>query len=210
MVKRPTPHGTTTGYSHYKCRCPECRAAVARYNNARQKAMRAGTWEPTGKAKPVLRQCIGPGCNRLAKYSTKPLCGGHLQQHQAGKPLTALRRKDFPIENGEKVCSICLHRKPIGEFHRKKETVVAGCKACLSIYTRARRYGVSFDEMAAMIGSGTCDSCGDPVAGLGLHIDHCHDTGKVRGVLCGPCNTALGCVRDDVERLRHLVAYLTR
>jgi hypothetical protein len=43
----------------------------------------------------------------------------------------------------------------------------------------------------------------------GWHIDHCHETGKVRGVLCPPCNLMLGYARDNVDTLRRAIDYLT-
>lgn len=41
-----------------------------------------------------------------------------------------------------------------------------------------------------------------------LHIDHCHDTGRVRGLLCGPCNQGIGLLRHSPKRLRLAIAYL--
>tara|TARA_Y100001973_G_scaffold90970_1_gene139115 strand:+ start:109 stop:501 length:393 start_codon:yes stop_codon:yes gene_type:complete len=39
-------------------------------------------------------------------------------------------------------------------------------------------------------------------------IDHCHESNKVRGLLCGKCNTALGGFNDDIELLRTAIEYL--
>lgn len=41
-----------------------------------------------------------------------------------------------------------------------------------------------------------------------LHVDHCHTTHKIRGLLCSNCNTMLGKVRDSVDVLRSAIEYL--
>jgi hypothetical protein len=41
-----------------------------------------------------------------------------------------------------------------------------------------------------------------------LCVDHCHETGAIRGLLCKPCNTALGAMQDDCLRLRKAIDYL--
>lgn len=51
-----------------------------------------------------------------------------------------------------------------------------------------------------------CDICGRVT--IRMAIDHCHTTGKVRGLLCKDCNTALGIVEESPERLRALIAYI--
>lgn len=40
------------------------------------------------------------------------------------------------------------------------------------------------------------------------HVDHCHETGRVRGVLCFNCNSAIGKLGDDPDTLRRATAYL--
>jgi hypothetical protein len=42
------------------------------------------------------------------------------------------------------------------------------------------------------------------------HVDHCHKTNKIRGVLCPNCNLALGFVQDDTDRLQGLIEYLQK
>jgi hypothetical protein len=41
-----------------------------------------------------------------------------------------------------------------------------------------------------------------------LFIDHCHESGKVRGLLCNSCNTGLGCFKDSIENLKNAIKYL--
>ena len=42
-----------------------------------------------------------------------------------------------------------------------------------------------------------------------MFIDHCHETGKVRGLLCSKCNIALGNFDDDIETLKRAISYLS-
>lgn len=43
-----------------------------------------------------------------------------------------------------------------------------------------------------------------------LSVDHCHETGKIRGLLCIACNTSLGKFNDDIETLKRCISYLEK
>ena len=83
-----------------------------------------------------------------------------------------------------------------------------------SIYNRRqqiKRYGLTPEQYIDLFEAqgGVCAICGSPdTAGKNWHIDHCHKTGKTRGILCQGCNLGLGNFRDDVDRLHLAVAYL--
>lgn len=74
---------------------------------------------------------------------------------------------------------------------------------------KLRRYGLTGRDHAALVQAqdGRCAICSSrPRAGL--VIDHDHDTGKVRGLLCNNCNLGLGLMGDDSERLARAATYL--
>lgn len=74
---------------------------------------------------------------------------------------------------------------------------------------RRRRYKVGaseFDSMLAAQGQ-RCAVCGEPNPNC---LDHCHDTGIFRGVLCRKCNAGLGQFRDDPALLRAAALYVER
>lgn len=72
------------------------------------------------------------------------------------------------------------------------------------------KYGISVDDYDAMLAAqnGACAVClGLPVEGRVLHVDHCHITKKVRGLLCCHCNWYLGRIDKDPEILNRIVEY---
>lgn len=75
------------------------------------------------------------------------------------------------------------------------------------------KYGISLDQFMEMVNSqnGKCKICKDILAmGRFTHIDHCHRTGKVRGVLCHKCNTKLGWYeKNSTEVDKYLREYST-
>lgn len=76
-----------------------------------------------------------------------------------------------------------------------------------------RRYGLTEEDFNAMLAAqnGACAICKstDPQDRWGrFHVDHCHTTGKVRGLLCSHCNTGLGKFYDNTETLAEAIRYL--
>lgn len=76
------------------------------------------------------------------------------------------------------------------------------------------KFGVDREEYHSMLDKqgGKCGLCGDAVcqSGKRLAVDHCHETGAVRGVLCYNCNTGLGKFRDNPEVLRKAAEWIER
>ena len=74
-------------------------------------------------------------------------------------------------------------------------------------------YGIGLDEYNALltVQNHRCAGCGiasNDAPRQKLYVDHCHSTGKIRGLLCQHCNTALGMVKDNIETLSSLISYI--
>lgn len=72
-----------------------------------------------------------------------------------------------------------------------------------------RAYGLTPEAYDALLEAqdGACAGCHWPFE-VTPHVDHCHASGRVRGLLCKPCNTVLGMANDNTDTLRRLAAYL--
>lgn len=137
-----------------------------------------------------------------------------------------------------KVCNICLESKPLDAFSVLKKGAQGrhpACKVCRSIQSKAwynskraeilksrrerhrrtgeyRRhvYGLSLEDFTSLAAAqnGRCAICLEVPTGRGFHVDHCHLTGRIRGLLCRGCNLALGQMKDDPARLMRAADYL--
>ena len=120
-----------------------------------------------------------------------------------------------------KVCTKCKRMRLLSEFSLRKRSgeeprLHSWCRACSTEGSRNARlklkYGMTlaeYDQMAEDQ-AGVCDICGDPPGAYRLAVDHCHDTGKVRALLCLSCNTALGHLKDDPALFAKAVTYLLK
>lgn len=75
-----------------------------------------------------------------------------------------------------------------------------------------KKFNLSIDEYYELIKSqnNTCAICGFQSIGKALSIDHDHDTGSVRGLLCSSCNLALGYFYDDIYLIVNAIEYLSK
>ena len=74
------------------------------------------------------------------------------------------------------------------------------------------KYGISSAQYAEMVRQqgGHCGCCGGDPTKRGLVVDHDHQTGAVRALLCEPCNQGIGFFRESPERLRLAANYIER
>jgi len=91
------------------------------------------------------------------------------------------------------------------EYARKWQRTSKG--QILKLKSKLKVFGLTKDEFDAIVVKqcGKCGICGHTGE---LCIDHCHDTGLVRGLLCRKCNLALGLLRDNASYLARAITYL--
>ena len=78
-------------------------------------------------------------------------------------------------------------------------------------YDYVRKYGISLEQYDEMLKAqqGVCAICATSCdTGMNLAVDHCHDTNKVRGLLCKNCNTAIGLLKENVENMNKAINYI--
>lgn len=131
-------------------------------------------------------------------------------------------------------CTVCKLIKPASEFYNShtsgKRYGKHQCKVCERSRSQTRyrknakrmketRYGKTIQRLYGITQSeyddrwiaqnGLCPVCHQKPNDK-LHIDHCHKTGKVRGLLCRKCNLGLGYFEDDILRLENAIKYLQK
>lgn len=152
-----------------------------------------------------------------------------MESHEIG--YHRKRRKGTP--QGMRYCSGCDNYKSPNEFH-KSSTGTLGlsytCKECRCKSSaksekrvkkalssrRSVKFSISTEEYQEMLNQqgGVCAICGQPETKYQrgslreLCIDHDHETGKIRGLLCAACNVGLGSFKDSLERLSNAIDYL--
>lgn len=131
-----------------------------------------------------------------------------------------------------RTCRKCNEDKELSAFVRhktSKDGYANTCKACKKSYERVwnkenadhvhlkqvvKRYGISAEHWNRLFEAqgGCCAICEKHQSTLPcrLVVDHCHDSGVVRGLLCRNCNSAIGMLEERTEVLQAAVDYLSK
>jgi len=96
------------------------------------------------------------------------------------------------------------------QYERKKIMTKTWSKINYKEFSLRKNYNLSLDEMENILKKQRykCAICEETLEKP--HIDHDHKTGKIRGILCFNCNTAIGKFGDDPNRLMKAIIYLSK
>lgn len=175
-------------------------------------------------ARPKGRQpCIFPGC--VKPNFAHGLCNSHRRQLHLGIELRPVRPPRPTAEPGFHWCSTCklFHAEEDFSWDKTRGQFQRVCRDCatasqrrhnaanaerINLVRRLKKRGITEDQYEVMVREqkGACAICGR--TDRKLDIDHCHTSGRVRALLCGPCNRAIGFMNDDTDLLLSAITYL--
>ncbi len=123
-------------------------------------------------------------------------------------PKSAQPRKDGSYGR-RSVCKRC-HSKRVQvsrKLRGRSET-----KEQIRKYNLKKQFGLSIDQYNTMLAeqNNVCCICGLIDRKYRLAVDHCHKTGKIRGLLCSNCNQGIGHLKDNPALLRKAADYVER
>lgn len=159
------------------------------------------------------------GCGQLTNIAnqSKPSKGtikGQPNKYLKGhKPKGMLSRKSHATEG---YCIKCKEVLPINEFRFLKGSNIYAsvCTVCDDARKAGSRYGLTTNEYLQFVKGKPCQICGKVFSTKSRtespQIDHCHKTGRIRGVLCGPCNRLVAQSRENADILRKAADYVDR
>lgn len=165
-----------------------------------------------------------PICNTLRKYKSKAF---FIKAKKSNIPCrscsNSIQRggKGNLYQGDNKICSKCNTSKPLVDFFKYTAGYHSSCcKECSSSISkeynknvfRFSKYGITKIEFEQLLVNqeNKCAICKTNINGKHCHIDHCHSSNKVRGLLCDLCNKGLGQFRDSIEFLTSAINYLKK
>lgn len=151
------------------------------------------------------------------KWQCKCDCGNEIQITSSQLKIQRHCRQCWAgatYSGGEKCCSKCKKWKSVDSFpvsSRSASGRHSYCYSCMAEYRRTwlrnKFYGITDAEYNKAVDAhgGKCAMCGRYEE---LVIDHCHKTGKFRGLICRLCNGLLGRFKDSTQQLQNAIDYL--
>lgn len=137
--------------------------------------------------------------HRVCNTYNETLSIENFGQYQVeGRPKKSRRRK-------YNLCRRLESKKRYEENPEVKEKMIRNSKE----YHIKKSYGLSYEEYEEMfqIHENKCAICGTEPERK-LHVDHCHSSGNIRGLLCAECNLGLGLFKDNKNFLQSAIQYL--
>lgn len=118
-------------------------------------------------------------------------------------------RHDRPGQYSSR-CRVCHNSKTKQDGIRLKERDPQHVRRRDYNRRLLRVFGITYDDFLSMFNAqnGKCYICGIETTETGLVVDHDHNTGSIRKLLCLNCNTGLGQFKDDITRLETAIRYL--
>lgn len=157
---------------------------------------------------------------RLANQSQTKLCS----RCKEYKPVSMFTPADGTKDGYYTYCRKCNSARQMEIYNLDRKANAAkrlvfyhANKDAYKLYNQSKRlrtqYGMTEEDYLVLLDkqSGKCAICGTTQPkgnGNRMKVDHDHATGKVRGLLCNACNTAIGFAGDNPERLRVMATYL--
>lgn len=137
------------------------------------------------------------------------------------------------LQASDKICKTCNLSLPLSNFDNDKKSrdkLRYSCKSCEKLITKSWKksnpdkvkllnrkyklkgtYGLTLEQYTQLLDEqyGLCAICKEPPSGANfLHVDHCHKTNKIRGLLCTRCNPGIGYFEDNIAKLEAAIKYL--
>lgn len=137
---------------------------------------------------------------RLPRRGTKS-CG--CLKSESGRKNSHLARAGLKAKRESPEYQEALAKSRAKEARRSKRTR-------FNSYLK-REYGLTLEQYEKMLDgqNGKCAIClREPTKKI--HVDHCHASGAVRGLLCNGCNAGIGCFEEDVERMKLAIKYVRK
>lgn len=172
------------------------------------------------KSKFSKRSTAADGLNHTCKACMESyrLAKGNVSKEEA------LNYQKKLVQSGQLfTCGCCNGDKTADQFYTRRDygkvqLNLGKCKQCQLDYQLFKSFGVTVEQFNTMLADQdySCKICKIPEAEYRTQgyrdrfaVDHCHETGAIRGLLCDKCNRGLGFFKDSMPTLKSAISYLS-